>query len=79
MRITLGTLLAGLMLFVAVSLADNFSLDEVLSFTVPGVTNISDYCLNDIDYDGTPEILVLTGDTLLLYSASLDSILFEKL
>ena len=51
---------------------------EELSFTIPGLTGpIEQFYFNDINNDNIPEVLVTDGEILILYSISLDSILFS--
>ncbi len=55
----------------------SINFDEVLSFSVPGLGTIQKYDFGDINFDGNPEILASDGDMAVLYSYTLDSVLFE--
>lgn len=60
------------------NIAFGLGFQEEISITIPnnGQT-VDDFTICDIDYDGTPEVLYRSGNSITLYSSSLDSILFE--
>lgn len=51
--------------------------EEVYGFTVDGLGSISEMVYNDINGDGMPEVLIRSGQEVILYSLSGDSVFWE--
>jgi len=62
----------------SVASGGSIELENVLSFDVPGIQTIQKCDLDDIDFDGQPEILVSDGSKVVLYSYAYDSVLFQR-
>lgn len=61
----------------SVASGGSIELENVLSFDVPGIQTIQKCDLDDIDFDGQPEILVSDGSKVVLYSYAYDSVLYS--
>ena len=63
----------------SVTTGGSIELAKVLSVDIPGIQAIQKYDLDDVDFDGQPEMLVSDGSKVVLYSYARDSVLYSTM